>query len=395
MDKTKIVLYGYGGLAKKAISFYKEKTEILLYVDGDERKWGQTDCGIRICGIEELHKLDFDLIVITSMFHHEISETLSNKGFEQSKITFFSQMSDWLKKDFEFLKRNLPAQSGHDKEKAWVKTNDQVESYFYLSPDREVSITKRESEAFFKTNAPRLPQERYAAHLAYAQRYVRENSVFPLPPKTFYLSNDHIFIDGGSFLGHTCLKAKVLYPDIITYAIEASKSNHEFSRHHAKQISHLDSHFWLNAALDCKTGTTELNMFSKEAENVNQQVNTIIPELNDQTTSNQANLQYSQKVNAITIDEILADCPKSKPVFISLEINGSEPQALLGAINLLESDRKFFIRAGWRYFDKKSEFLSDCLSMIDGLKGRVKINSPPRWELMLHPYITIQNNFFD
>ena len=77
MDKTKIVLYGYGGLAKKAISFYKEKTEILLYVDGDERKWGQTDCGIRICGIEELHKLDFDLIVITSMFHHEISETLS------------------------------------------------------------------------------------------------------------------------------------------------------------------------------------------------------------------------------------------------------------------------------------------------------------------------------
>ena len=395
MDKTKIILFGYGGLAKKAISFYKEKAEILLYVDSDPKKWGQTDCGIKICGIEQLDKLDFDFIIITSMFHREISEGLCNKGFESSKITFFSQMSDWLKKDFEFLKRNLPSTSGHDEKKAWVKTNEQVNSYFFLSPDKERSITKRESEAFFKTNAPHLQQERYAAYLAYAQRYVRENSVFPLPQKTFYLSNEHIFIDGGSFLGHTCLKAKVLYPELITYAIEASKLNHEFSGYHAQQISHLDNHFWLNAALDSKSGEVELNMFSKETENINQQVNTIIPKLNDQTTSNQANLQYSQKVNSITIDQILADCPKSKAVFISLEINGSEPQALLGAVKLLESDRKFFIRAGWRYFDEKSEFLSDCLSMIDEIKGRVKINFPPRWELMLHPYITLQNNYFE
>ena len=33
-----------------------------------------------------------------------------------------------------------------------------VNSYFYLSQDRELSITKRESEAFFKTNAPDLQQ---------------------------------------------------------------------------------------------------------------------------------------------------------------------------------------------------------------------------------------------
>lgn len=328
------------------------------------------------------------------MFFHEISEALLRKGFEQSKITFFSELPDVFKKDFEFLKRNLPSKSGHDHEKAWVKTNEQVNSYFYLSPDRELSITRRESEAFFKTNAPHVQQERYAAHLAYAQRYVRENSVFPLPQKTFYLSNDHIFIDGGSFLGHTCLKAKILYPELITYAIEASKSNHEFSKHHAKQIPHTDSHFWLNAALDSKSGEVELNMFSKELENINQQVNTIIPKLNDQTTSNQANLQYSQKVNSITIDQILADCPKSKPVFISLEINGAEPQALLGAIKLLESDRRFFIRAGWRYFDENSEFTSECLSMISELNGKVKVDFPPRWDLMLHPYITIQNKFF-
>ena len=328
------------------------------------------------------------------MFHLEISESLFNKGIEHSKVTFFSQMSDWLKKDFEFLKRNLPDSSGHDQEKAWVKTNEQVNSCFYLSPDREVSIAKRESEAFFKTNAPQLAQERYAAHLAYAQRYVRENSVFPLPLKTFYLSNDHIFIDGGSFLGHTCLKAKILYPKLITYAIEASKSNHEFSGYHAEQISHLDNHFWFNSALDRKSGEAKLSMYSKESENVNQQVNTIIPKLNDQTTSDQANLQYSQKVNSITIDQILADCPKSKPVFISLEINGAEPQALLGALKLLESDRKFFIRAGWRYFDENSDSTSECLSMISELNGKVKVDFPPRWDLMLHPYLTIQNKFF-
>ena len=96
MDKTKIILFGYGGLAK-GYFFYKEKAQILLYIDSDPKKWGQTDCGIKICGIEQLNKVDFDFIIITSMFHREISEGLY-KGFESSKITFFSQISDWLKR---------------------------------------------------------------------------------------------------------------------------------------------------------------------------------------------------------------------------------------------------------------------------------------------------------
>ena len=41
-----------------------------------EKKWGQTDCGIKICGIDQLDKLDFDFIIITSMFHREISEDI-------------------------------------------------------------------------------------------------------------------------------------------------------------------------------------------------------------------------------------------------------------------------------------------------------------------------------
>ena len=79
MDKTKIILFGYGGLAKKAISFTRKKHKFFFTLIVGSKKWGQTDCGIKICGIEQLNKVDFDFIIILSMFHREISEGLYKK----------------------------------------------------------------------------------------------------------------------------------------------------------------------------------------------------------------------------------------------------------------------------------------------------------------------------
>ena len=125
--------------------------------------------------------------------------------------------------------------------------------------------------------------------------------------------------------------------------------------HNLDQIKSKSRLLLQNAALSSFSGEAKLNMHSEVTHNKKQQYNSLLSDLH----TNKAELKFHQKVRTITIDDLLEDASKDKPVFISLEINGGEPNALLGAKKLLESERPFFLRAGWRYHNTEAEYYKE------------------------------------
>ena len=51
----RIVIWGTRALGNLAYYYYKDRAEILCYIDNDKAKWGKTLNGIRICPPDELH----------------------------------------------------------------------------------------------------------------------------------------------------------------------------------------------------------------------------------------------------------------------------------------------------------------------------------------------------
>lgn len=96
-----IVIWGTGGttahfLKKKAL--YKE-FRIMAFVDNDSRKWG-TFFGdhTKIIAPEQLQTLDFDYVVICSLYDKEIKEQLiQDLKIQENKIIVYTQLDEELK----------------------------------------------------------------------------------------------------------------------------------------------------------------------------------------------------------------------------------------------------------------------------------------------------------
>jgi len=97
LKKNKIVLFGFGGIADQAISYYSLEYEILCYIDKDSQKWGVSKQGIKVYGPSKLNVLEYDKVVITSMYYPEIRGLLLEQGIESSKIEVFPDTSSFRK----------------------------------------------------------------------------------------------------------------------------------------------------------------------------------------------------------------------------------------------------------------------------------------------------------
>lgn len=97
MSKNKVVLFGFGGIADQAISYYSQEYEILCYIDKDSQKWGVTKQGIGVYGPSKLDGLEYDKVVITSMYYPEIRRQLLERGIKSSKIAVFPDNPNFRK----------------------------------------------------------------------------------------------------------------------------------------------------------------------------------------------------------------------------------------------------------------------------------------------------------
>lgn len=76
-SKTKAILFGTGVGGKHGYQHLKGKYHIIGFADNDQRKQGSTFCGLPVHAPDEIPSLEFDRIVICSMYGDEILDQLT------------------------------------------------------------------------------------------------------------------------------------------------------------------------------------------------------------------------------------------------------------------------------------------------------------------------------
>lgn len=98
----KIVLFGTGSAAETIKNQINEAVvNIATVSDNNEDKWGTSWYGYKIIAPENLHEIDYDYILICSMYTSEIIESLLELGIKKEKIVPFFDNVDWQKKFVE------------------------------------------------------------------------------------------------------------------------------------------------------------------------------------------------------------------------------------------------------------------------------------------------------
>lgn len=87
LKEKEIILFGTGNFGKGIMSILlSNNIEIICFIDNDNKKWGKMLEGKQIKSPSELESIDFDLILITSMFLKEIFDQLISLGIDEDKI---------------------------------------------------------------------------------------------------------------------------------------------------------------------------------------------------------------------------------------------------------------------------------------------------------------------
>ena len=220
-----------------------------------------------------------------------------------------------------------------------------------------------------------LKSESMKTALDIVQRFVRENSINYIPPKTHYLNPGWGFVDLGTHLGHAALKAsKKVGPTGRVVAIEANPSTIRLLKKNI-QAQNPENLTMIHAAVN--SSNQPVTLFVGGGQN-----NSLFPELHDQLY-NAPIISYDkyETVPGKTIDTLLEEAQfpvDTMPVLISFEINGGEVKALEGMTNFFKRSPHFVLRIAARSAGKnepsRAEELSKKLSGYSNISIR---NVPP------------------
>lgn len=105
--KERIILYGTGATSKFYLheEFNKEKFELIAVCDSAPEKWGRQFESCKVISPKELARIDFDVIIVASVFFDDIKAELVQKyNIEADKINnrFYRQWED-IEKRYHFL----------------------------------------------------------------------------------------------------------------------------------------------------------------------------------------------------------------------------------------------------------------------------------------------------
>ena len=86
MSKIKILLFGASEAGLNALTHLSNKVVVIGFIDNDSKKIGTKYQGFPIFSPTELSNLEYDFIIITSMYLTEIHSQLIDLGIDESKI---------------------------------------------------------------------------------------------------------------------------------------------------------------------------------------------------------------------------------------------------------------------------------------------------------------------
>lgn len=82
----KVIAFGAGGLFRAFSQFIKSNYQLVAISDNDIKQHGKLDDGVRIISPSDIIYLNFELIIITSMYFEEIKEKLISLGIDDNVI---------------------------------------------------------------------------------------------------------------------------------------------------------------------------------------------------------------------------------------------------------------------------------------------------------------------
>lgn len=190
-----------------------------------------------------------------------------------------------------------------------------------------------------------LVEDSFRVALDIAQRFCRENCAGWSPPKTYYLFPGWGFIDLGAYIGFGAIRAaRKIGQAGRVIAVEASPQAYRLLLKNI-EANKLDNVIPVHAVAQDHNGS--VNFFMDARQN-----NSIYQSLNDQVSGPTRQYKKSEIVEGKTVDTILAEVnypTKTMSTFVSFEINGAEPLALLGMDNFLRTCPRFDLRIAARY----------------------------------------------
>jgi len=86
MRKDSIIIFGAGKGGKRGYNYLKRRYNIIGFSDNDKEKQNSAFCGYEVYRPDQLPALDFDKIVICSMYQSEIQYQLNSLGIFSEKI---------------------------------------------------------------------------------------------------------------------------------------------------------------------------------------------------------------------------------------------------------------------------------------------------------------------
>ncbi len=82
----RVLFWAAGANARKFAGCLKEDVEICAFVDNDALRWGEQFCGSVIIPASDIHKCQYDYLVITTPEYKDILDQLRETGIERKKI---------------------------------------------------------------------------------------------------------------------------------------------------------------------------------------------------------------------------------------------------------------------------------------------------------------------
>ena len=86
MSKIKIFLFGASEAGLHALTHLSNKVQVIGFIDNESKKIGTKYQGFPVFSPSDLENLEYDFILITSMYLTEIHSQLLNIGIAEDKI---------------------------------------------------------------------------------------------------------------------------------------------------------------------------------------------------------------------------------------------------------------------------------------------------------------------
>ena len=202
-----------------------------------------------------------------------------------------------------------------------------------------------------------------------AQRFCMENGYFKNLPRSYYMTEGGVVLDIGAYIGYGAIRsAKTVGSRGQVIAVEMDKENYSLMERNIYE-NKLKNITLINAAVGSYNG--EIEYF--DGENQNNSIHNNV--------SGHKNRNQTHKINCITLDTIVKnnDIDIGKvPIFTSLEINGAEPDALIGAQFLLKNSFNLQMRIAAPYVREGKPIRDDILKILKNYDNINVFDSPPQ-----------------